>query len=52
VDNKGAERALRRRAALASTLLAWLGLARNGAVTLDQQTPRQPILVSQADRHG
>jgi segregation and condensation protein A len=44
------DRALRCKAALASTLLAGLELARNGAVTLEQDQPWQPIRVSQAAR--
>ena len=42
------DRALRCRAALASTLLAGLELARNGTVTLEQDQPWQPVRVSLA----
>ncbi len=40
------DRELRCRAALASTLLAGLELARNGAVTLEQDQPWQPVHVA------
>ena len=42
------DRELRCKAALASTLLAGLELARNGTVTLEQDQPWQPIRVSPA----
>ena len=44
------DRALRCKAALASTLLAGLELARNGGLELEQSQPWQPIRVSQAAR--
>ena len=44
------DRALRCKAALASTFLAGLELARNGAVTLEQDQPWQPIRVSRETR--
>jgi segregation and condensation protein A len=46
-----AERDLRCRAAVASTLLAGLELARDGVVTLDQQAAWTPIEVARRDDH-
>jgi hypothetical protein len=49
----GAEpgRTLRRRAALSSTLVASLELARAGALALDQDAPWMPIRVQHGDGH-
>ena len=50
IDNDAAKRTLRCRVAVASTLFAGLELARNGALTLDQDADWTPIRVSRRER--
>jgi len=45
IAEAGADRALHARAAVAATLMAALELSRHGALTLQQETPWQPIRV-------
>jgi segregation and condensation protein A len=49
IDDAAPGGALRRRAALASTLVAGLELARAGAVSLQQDGPWRPVLVGHAE---
>jgi len=51
IGSAGTARALRRRVAVSSTLVAGLELARTGALALDQDAPWTPIRVNHTNAH-